>query len=297
MTYLYAWDIDKTLNIINEGDIEVITYANKSNYYFPYLLKSSNINNYPLKIIGWNTEWKGYCSKIQKVYEYLITLDSSYNNKYMLLIDGWDILLVRSYFDLINDMKNVNYDIIISSANIDKTEMPNYYIRYFLNSIIAKIFNSKTIKNSSNAGAYIIKISKFKEIYNYFKPLENMDDQTMINNFININNKNTCLVDIERHFFLTCNSLNVTSLLILLKKKIINPFVIHVHSNFPMDIFLKFYFKNISIEELNRIRPKTYYLLLSRAPYTIKMFLSNSKMEIIFMSFIGFLIYIYHAPS
>jgi hypothetical protein len=285
--FLYSWEIDYSLNIQNENIVEVITYANKSNYYFPYLLKSADKNNYPLKILGWGTEWKGYCSKIKIVYEYLITLPNYYKNRYMLLVDAWDVIFAKSYEELIAELNNIDYDLIISSNSINTKEQKNKLSKYCQNYFASKAFGAKKIVDSINAGVYIIKINKFIDMYNKMLPKEEDDDQVMLTKYLFHSNftKPKYIIDHGRYFFLTINlNINIEYIINSLEKNKIKPFIIHAHSNSPMDRLLKLYYKNISLEELNNMRPNSSKQLFIRTPHFLYIFLNNNITEILLLS-------------
>ena len=209
-SYLNAWDIDTSLVPISEGTVEVLAYANKSNYYFPYFLKSSNRHGYPLKILGWDTTWKGYSSKLHLVYNYLIELNDIYKNRYMLLVDAWDVIFTRDYIDLIAELNTVNYDLIISSSYSDALDQSNHHIRYIVNYLANKAFSANN-GFAICAGVYIIRINKFIELFERCMPQEECDDQVLITKYlINLDDdiQLNYIIDHGRYYFITMNPMS-----------------------------------------------------------------------------------------
>ena len=278
--YITPDEIDPTLSKISDNIIEVITYANKSKFYFPYLLKSSNKFNYPLKILGWETEWKGYCTKFIKVYDYLTSLSNK--EKYVLFVDAWDVIFVKDYNELINEVLLLDYDLIVSSSVIHDLDKKTKISRYVQNYFTSKIFGSSDLYNTINSGAYLIKISKFIEMIDTIKPTENDDDQIVLTKYIMNNQDNLkYIVDHGKYFFLTIN-ISIDQFKIINN---MNSFIVHAHSSSPLDMFLKRIFNEIDEETLNLMRPDQQKQILSRLPYSLSMFLKNNIIEIILLIF------------
>jgi hypothetical protein len=287
--FLYAWEINNNLKKINEGEIEIIAYSNKSNYYFPILLESSNKYNYPLKILGWNEEWKGFGTKLFKCYEYFKSLKNT-ENKYALIIDAWDVFLTRDYNDLILETRSFNYDIIFSSSVVTEKNMKSKSKRYVINTFASLLFGSKELKDLLNAGVLLIKINVFIEIFEKYKPNEYTDDQMMYIQMLNETSYNY-IIDHNNYFFLTLNPCYGNDIsLERIKNKDIMPFTIHAPSSSSLDNFIIYYFNKgrfnnieLSQSKLNSMRPIKSIEIGNKFFYYFKGILYNNTLTIILL--------------
>jgi len=283
--FLYAWEIDNSLKQINDNLIEVISFANKSNYYFPLLLKSSNYFNYPLKIIGWNTDWRWFGSKLNGYYTYLKSLDPIiYNDRYTLMIDAWDVMFSRNYIDLLNLVNRIDFDIIFSSSVMTKETITSNFDRYFSNYSLSLIFGSKDLSLLINSGVILIKIKTFIDIIENNTVKDTDDDQKYLIKILQ-NNKLNFFIDHNSKYFLTESYTYITNQINNIKNNIINPYVIHAPGSSILDEFVRLYFDNIFIsdEELEQMKPNTLKVRLSRLPYEISYIFNNNAPEIILL--------------
>ena len=284
--YITPNEIDHSLSKISDGVIEIITYANKSNFYFPYLLKSSNKFNYPLKILGWETEWKGYCTKFTKEYEYLKTFENK--EKYVLFVDAWDVIFVKDYNELVNQVLQLDYDLIVSSNVINYEDQKKDYLRYIQNYGTQKTFGSDNLYNTVNSGVYIIKINKFMDMVDKMMVNDGMDDQEILTKYIIENQDNLkYIVDHGKYFFSTI-------IITMDLDKVLNntnSFVIHAPSSSSLDEFIRSIYPNINEDELKMMKPNQEKQMLSRFPYYSTMFVKNNILEIGLLCLVIFLFF------
>ena len=165
-----------------------ITYATHYEGTFEELI--NNKYNIPIKVLGWNTEWKGFMDKFKSVYSYIKTLP---DEDVIFFIDGFDSV-INQPLDVIKErFYELNSDIILSLH-------PVIGIHY----ITEKIFG--TCKNDLivNSGLYcgynkdIQKLLKYILDKNY-----SSDDQRNLNEACQY--FNNILIDHEKKLF---NNLN-----------------------------------------------------------------------------------------
>jgi hypothetical protein len=222
-----------------------------------------------------------------------MTLPIFYHERYMLLIDAWDIIFIRSYSELIEELKNTNYDLIISSNVINTLEQTNKISKYYLNYFTKIAFGAPNIKNVINCGSYIIKIKTFIDIYNSIIIREELDDQLLLTKYLSYKNHNiNYIVDHSRYFFLTLNiDINIENVCMSLKNQTIKPFLIHAHSCSPMDKILKLLFSDITDGELDNMRPNNMSQY-KRLPHLLYLLLINNVYNLILLFVIIILFFI-----
>jgi hypothetical protein len=278
---LHSWELNSNLKKIHDGEIEVLTYVNKPNGYFEHFLKSADKYNYPLKIIGWNTEWKGFGSKLIGIYNYLNTLDESYLNKYMLLVDAYDVIFLKDYKELVNQFKKSNYDIIFSSNYITKENFNGNEIkRFYFNFFLMLFFNVRTKEHHLNAGVYLIKIKVYKEIFEKYLPTCSIDDQRLFTRIVRENKNYNILIDHKSSYFLSQDKLleDYTKCLNRVFNKEITPFTIHGNGRASLKIIIEYLFSECDIQD-----PNASFISLLQYPVICIEFLFKSIPIILFL--------------
>lgn len=266
-------------------NIEVLTYANKSNFYFPYLIKSSERYQYPLKILGWNDKWNGYGNKLIACYNYLKNIATDKQSGYALIIDAWDVIFIRPFEEFSKEMTYNNYDIIFSSTAISEENMPDKYVQRYLINYGNKItFDSKNINNLLNAGIVYIKIQTFIEIFEKYKPDEYTDDQILYIKIIEENVSNyKYIIDHNNFYFLTQIPGNAKCQIERIENHLINPFIVHAPGSSSMDLFIKKYFNSISESELLEMQPDKFTETRKKIPYYFSHVMKNKCFEILLL--------------
>jgi len=175
-----------------------ITVATESKYYFPYLLKTSKIHNYNLKILGFGEKWKGFNWRNKLVLEYLNQLK---DDDIIFFIDAYDVIFVRNS-DKIKDKflelhDKHKFKIITGYDNI-------LHSSYF-NKIFVKLKFGTCNNTSLNAGTYGGYVKDVKNILQkilYIDSNDSQDDQVLLTKYCK-NNVNDIYIDIDNELFLT----------------------------------------------------------------------------------------------
>lgn len=281
-------DIDSNLPVIQDNpELEVVTYINKTYYYFPLLLKSSVKYQYPLKILGYGESWKGYCTKWRSVYELILTYNNSYDDKYMLLVDGSDIMFTDYCGKLIEKIKKDRYDMIFSGSRCLEKYSKNRYYCIFMDQMNYILFNPLTLDHFINAGLYIIKIKILREIIEKYINLNNFemyDDQRILNTEINTTRYKYFIDTYFNYGLVTYISPNKLEVLAdEIKSGALKPFVIHLPTQRNFDILIDIYFPDITKEEKDSMRPNMIYESKNRLPHYFKLFINSVKNEIFYI--------------
>jgi hypothetical protein len=82
------------------------THPNTQNF-----IRTLENNDWKYNILGRGDIWKGFTSKIEKYYEFLLTLDP---NNIVILSDSRDVFCTKNPSSFINDFKKYNKKIVVS---------------------------------------------------------------------------------------------------------------------------------------------------------------------------------------
>lgn len=247
-------------------NIDIISYANKPKYYYYDFLNSAKIYNYNVKVLGLNTEWKGFCSKLKHVYEYLI--NNKNLNEYILLVDSWDLIFTRPYEEFIEDIQEdlYNYDLIIGSEKKEDDGI-NCIVSKLMDWISERGVNYYT--KHINAGAYIIKKDLFINMYKNINPLESMDDQYLIGKFLHEHKNIKYKIDHERKYITNVYG-NIADTNIILNKH--KGYILHCYGYGNMDKYINYY-----IGEIKRFnKPNMLLIHISRSSHYLKLLFKNN---------------------
>ncbi len=175
----------------------IITVANKSKFYFPYLVQSIKKNNNELIVLGKDMEWKGFNWKLNLMIEELKKYDS---NEIICFVDGFDVICTRDLNELTNEF--------IKIKEREKCKIITGY-DYVPNNIIKTItslYFTKTTDNLVlNSGTYIGYVKDILEVLetvNKIDPNDNADDQILLNKY-NEKNPGSIYIDTNFEIFLT----------------------------------------------------------------------------------------------
>jgi len=165
--------------------LHIITFANESKYYYPYLIKSINKYNYNLITLGKNIKWINFIET--KCRAILDEINNYNNNDIVCIIDGFDVICVRDLNELINDfIKITEREQCRIVAGSDKQ------ISIF-NKIVASVFfTNKIYSNIINGGTYIGYVEDIKKMLSYVinnDYYNTGDDQILINKYNLLNPK------------------------------------------------------------------------------------------------------------
>ena len=175
----------------------VLTVANKSKYYYPYLVDSVKRNNNNLITLGFNKEWVGFNTKFKLMYEELNKLD---DNDVACFIDGFDVICVRDLNELINVFLEIKErekcSIIAGHDNV----------RNIFTRITASLYFTKKIGSAIiNSGTYIGYVKDIKKFLSFVLSQDDdelADDQILMNTYNKLH-PNEIYIDINTEIFLT----------------------------------------------------------------------------------------------
>ena len=178
----------------------ILTVANTSKYYYPYLVKSVELNNNKLITLGFGKEWKGFNTKFNLMLEELKKYDE---NDIVCFVDGFDVICTRNLNELKNEFIKIknreNCKIIVGYDYI-----PNILIR-----TIASLYFTKKINTINiNSGTYIGFVKDILDILktiNNINPEDIADDQILLNKY-NEQNPGSIYIDTNFEFFFTIGS-------------------------------------------------------------------------------------------
>jgi hypothetical protein len=177
--------------------LHILTVANKSKYYYPYLVDSVKRNNSNLITLGFNKEWVGFNTKFKLMYEKLEELDE---NDIACFVDGFDVICVRDLNELINvflEIKERQKCSIIAGYD----NVRNIFARILASLYFTKKIGS-TIINSGTYIGYVKDIKKFLSFVLSQDDDELADDQILMNTYSKLH-PNEIYIDIKTEIFLT----------------------------------------------------------------------------------------------
>ncbi len=177
--------------------LHILTVANKSKYYYPYLVESVKRHNNNLITLGFNKEWVGFNTKFKLMYHKLEELD---DNDIACFVDGFDVICVRDLNELINIFLEIKErekcSIIAGWDNIR-----NIFTRITASFYFTKKNNSTII----NSGTYIGLVKDIKKFLSFVLNQDDdelADDQILMNTYSELHPKEI-YIDINTEIFLT----------------------------------------------------------------------------------------------
>lgn len=219
--------------------LHVLTVANKSKYYYPYLVDSVKRNNNNLITLGLNKKWGGFNTKFKLMNEALEELN---DDDIVCFVDGFDVICVRNLNELTNEFLKIKNrekcKIIAGHDNIK-----NIFIQ-----IISSLYFTK--KNGStiiNSGTYIGYVKDIKKFLSYVLSQDNdelANDQVLMNTYNKLH-PNEIYIDINTEIFLTIvNPVHSIKKFTQIKDNIVysnnnKPFFIHSAGNGYMNDILE----------------------------------------------------------
>ena len=178
--------------------LHILTVANKSKYYYPYLIDSVKRNNSSLITLGFNKEWVGFNTKFKLMYEKLEELDE---NDIVCFVDGFDVICIRNLNKLINVFLKIKEregcTIVAGYDNIKN----NLFRSIIASLYFTKKLNSKVINSGTYIG-YVKDIKKFLSFVLSQDDDETSDDQILMNTYSKLH-PNEIYIDINTEIFLT----------------------------------------------------------------------------------------------
>jgi hypothetical protein len=231
----------------------ILTVANKSKYYYPYLIKSVNNNNNKLITLGFNKEWIGFNTKFKLMFN---AINNFNDDDIICFVDGFDVICVRDLNELTNIFleikKREKCNIIVGYDN----NVKDIFTKIFASLYFTKKINSTVI----NSGTYIGFVKDIRKFLSFVLSIDNdelADDQILMNKYNKLN-PYEIYIDINTEMFLTIvNPLQSIEKYTEIKEKVVysnknKPFFIHAAgSGFMNDILQKLDYKIDTNIELN----------------------------------------------
>lgn len=211
--------------------MKVVTFATKSDGFFPYFVESANRYNIDVDILGWGQKWEGFGKRLLALANYCAKLSA---NEVVLFVDSYDLIFLRDLRDL--EMEYVEFtrqkgDRIVMSIS---TAFP----------LVNRMFFGHCKGFYINGGAYIGYAGLIKQAIDEICSTEkcvdrHADDQRMLTAYCN---RESALFDFDQEskWFLTWGlqefnvSQHVTIDNGILKYKSMMPFVLHSPGNKDM---------------------------------------------------------------
>ena len=177
--------------------LHILTVADKSKYYYPYLVESVKRNNNNIITLGFNKKWSGFNTKFKLMYEALNELNE---NDIACFVDGFDVICVRNLDELSNVFLEIKErekcSIIAGHDNV----------RNIFTRITASLYFTKKIGSTIiNSGTYIGYVKDIKKFLSFVLSLDNdelADDQILMNTYSKLH-PNEIYIDIHTEIFLT----------------------------------------------------------------------------------------------
>jgi hypothetical protein len=255
------------------NNLYILTVANKSKYYYPYLVKSVKKYNNKLITLGFNKEWIGYNTKYKLMFD---KLNDFKDDDIICFVDGFDVICVRDLNELTKTFINIKNrekcNIIVGYDNNKK----HYLLKLMSSLYFTEKINSIVINSGTYIG-YVKDIRKFLLFVLSQDDSDLADDQILMNSY----NKlfpNEFYIDINTEIFFTIikplhsikEYINIKNNIVYSNKNNNKPFFIHaaacgflndileelnynidtnIEINLKKDYFMRFFimFKNIFI--------------------------------------------------
>ncbi len=282
-------------------NLELVTLATHSEGYLPYLEHWSKKNNVKFNILAYGEKWEGWNWRLDKLIYFL---EKKNENELILLIDGFDVLILSDKQELLNKFNNAKTDIILSCSGIHTSQPDSNWVHQEIIVPFSHAYYKKYNKELLNAGTYFGTAKSLtnilKKIKNYCNVHNVKDDQIALNSILLNDLKYT--IDKNANVFWIwdlCNMKEVFELLIfggpitiknkgidlqdkriIFKKNGTKPSIVHGVSNRNMDKLTEF----LDFPIKNSIKRDIHQKSIRYLSYGIKLFL------IIF--FLGFIIVI-----
>lgn len=245
--------------------LKIVTVANQSKYYYPYLIDTVKKNNGELITLGMNEEWQGLKWKFELMLAYLKTIE----NEIVCFVDGYDVICTR-------DLTNLKKDFLqIKNKTNCKLVTSSVVLPYMIDKIMISM-TFDTCKNQDlNSGCYIGYSNDILEIFTKILKTKNIttDDQILLIEYCN-KYPNDIYIDIHNDLFLSIQRHNneIDHLLQINNNTILynnsNPYFLHGPGSTSFDNILNnvLGYSNVNIKsEFNKTNSN-----LNRIPHYIK---------------------------
>jgi hypothetical protein len=274
--------------------LHILTVANKSKYYYPYLVDTVKRHNSCLITLGFNKKWLGFNIKFKLMYEELNKLN---DYDVVCFVDGFDVICVRDLNELIDIFLEIKEregcNIVVGYDNIRNVFTRNAASLYFTKKIGSTIINS---------GTYIGYVKDIKNFLSFVLSQDDdelADDQILMNTYNKLHS-NEIYIDINTEIFLTIvRPLQSIKKFIEIKDNIVysnnnKPFFIHAAgSGYMNDILEELGYdidKQIEIDLKNNFNNKNFNQFIKNNIIKILKNIDKYKYDILFGFILFFII-------
>ena len=166
-TYVVNLDSQKKRYEVQENklnEVEIITYANKSQGMFEELV--NNKFDVPIKVLGWGNEWHGFSDKYKGMHKYL---ENKNDNDIVIFLDGFDTKINKNPRDVLELFNKYNCKVLVS-----KDPVP-------FGIFSRMVFGKCKGKTTANSGLYMGYVKYVKQFIGEAISMKCEDDQTNMN--------------------------------------------------------------------------------------------------------------------
>ena len=163
--------------------LKIVTVATHNDGYLPALKSICEKNKCNLEILGFGEKWGGWDWRTQKIIDYLKKCNVS---DIVMLIDGFDVLVLSSPEEILNKFKKMHCNILFSCSHLSRGQPYNNSFIYKNISFpsVKKYFKSN--KNFIlNAGTIIGYSKHLLQLYLHLQKKQKitniLDDQILLN--------------------------------------------------------------------------------------------------------------------
>ena len=145
--------------------MRVLTYADKSQRFFPFMIESCKRHGYRVDVVGWGLEWKGWKGRMRVVLDEISRYDQ---DEIVAVVDSYDVLMLSSSELLERKFLEANTDLLISVDD----QRPVNRVKTLL------LFGSCGFQ-SVNAGTYVGRVHAIRKMLSYLFSImtDDGDDQ------------------------------------------------------------------------------------------------------------------------
>lgn len=181
--------------------LHVVTVATESQYYLPYLQDTCARGGVNLKILGLGEKWNGYIFKLEKMVDFLRSVDIG---DIVCFVDGYDVICTRHLDTLVREFLTIcereNCQIVIAK---DSGIIPEFISSTYFGSCKNIFINSGTYIGFAGDILRVLLESMDKF------PTEK-DDQRLLTQYCNLY-PNIFYIDTRAELFYTANTYPLTN--------------------------------------------------------------------------------------
>ena len=171
--------------------VKVITVSTDKKFYFPYLEDTCKANSGEFIALGLGEKWGGYVWKMQKMIEYLKSIDK---NEFIVFVDGYDVICVKNLSTIVDQYREVQNKtdckmIVATETNF----LPKFISALHFGSKNGVLINTGTYLGFSGDILEVLS-SAIKKFPN------EIDDQVLLTNYAKLSGKDI-YIDVDEVFF------------------------------------------------------------------------------------------------